>query len=150
MAGLFGDLGVGLNVADRLRSLKDLVAENSDRQIYAMLDDRMPPEFDHFRTVRSPLDPYLLKVEAKPEAIESLNPIPITVSSDDGYFSDLRFVGFDISGLDKDISKAFGTSLTLGNKPIDGIIKRGELFELSFLVQRTSRKDPSISRNSLS
>jgi hypothetical protein len=142
MAGLPGDLGVGLNVADRLRSLKDLVAENSGRQIYAVLDDRMPPEFDHFRTVRSSLDPYLLKVEVKPEAIESLTPLPITASSDDGYFSDLRFVGFDISGLDKGISKAFGSSLTLGNKPIDGIIKRGEIFELSFLVQRTGKKGP--------
>ncbi len=135
-----GDLDVGLNVADRLRSLKQLVSENTDRPIYAVLDERMPPEFDHLRTVRSPLDPYLLKVEAKPESVESKSPIPITVASNSGYFTEIRFAGFDISGLDKGISKTFGTPLTLGNKPIDGIVKRGEIFELSYVVQRTGRK----------
>ncbi|GEM_PF-2009274 len=136
-AGFTGDMGVGLNVADRLRSLKDLVNQNTERPIFAVLDDRMPPEFDHFRTVRSAEDPYLLKVDPKPEAEISLVPIPIAVSSEAGYFSEIRFVGFDISGLDKGISKAFHNPLNMGDRPVDAIIKRGEIFEFSFLVQRT-------------
>ena len=62
------DVRLSLNVADRLRILNGLIEQAPDRPTYAILDDRMPPEFDHFRIVRSPLDPHLLRIEPKPPA----------------------------------------------------------------------------------
>ncbi len=132
-----GDVRLSLNVADRLRILNGLIEQAPDRPTYAILDDRMPPEYDHFRTVRSPLDPNLLKIEPKPPAEQSSDPLPVVVHLEEAYFKDLRFAGFEIEGLDRGISKTFGAPLTFGPGPIDGIVKRGELFELAFVVQRT-------------
>jgi hypothetical protein len=132
-----GDLRLALNVADRLRILNALFDESGDRPIYAVLDDRMPPEFDHFRTVRSPIDPQLLSVQRKPPAEASADPLPVVVRAEGSFFEDVRFLGFDIAGLDQGISRAFGSPLAFGPGDIDGIVRRGELFEVSFVVQRT-------------
>ncbi len=132
-----GDLRLALNLADRLRILNALFEESGDRPIYAILDDRMPPEFDHFRTVRSPIDPQLLSVQRKPAAETAPDPLPVVVHAEGRYFEDIRFVGFDINGLDQGISRAFGAPLAFGSGAIDGIVKRGELFEVTFVVQRT-------------
>ena len=132
-----GDLRLALNVADRLRILNAQFEESGDRPIYAILDDRMPPEFDHFRTVRSPIDPQLLSVQRKPPAETSPNPLPVVVHAEGRFFEAIRFVGFDINGLDQGVSRAFGSPLDFGPGAIDGIVKRGELFEVTFVIQRT-------------
>ena len=131
------DLRLSLNVADRFRILNGLLEDFPGRPIHTILDDRMPPEYDHFRTVRSPVDPHLLKIEPKPPAEASSQPLPVLVRSEGVYFKDLRFVGFEIEGLDRGVSKTFGTPLTFGSGLIDGIVQRSELFELTFVVQRT-------------
>ena len=131
-----GDLSVGLNVSDRLKILKGLFEAAPDRPTYAVLDDRMPPEFDHFRTVRSPIDPYLLEITPKPPPERSIESPSFDVAAQGRYFEELRFVGFGIEGLDQGNSRTFARPMPLGEGFVDGAIKRGELFELCFAVQR--------------
>ena len=130
------DIGQSLNVADRLRILKQLVGQAGDRPVYAILDDRMPPEYGHFRTVRSDFDPFLLKVEPKPPARVSQEPLSATVACESGYFTTVQFEGFGLQGLDRGITKAFQSPLQIGTGPVSGIIRRGEIFELTFVTRR--------------
>ncbi|MDA0747545.1 MAG: DUF2723 domain-containing protein [bacterium] len=131
-----GSLKPGLNQADRLRALHLLFEQHPNRPIFAVLDDRMPPEFTHFRTIRSEVDPYLLRLEPKPPALQTPNPPSIQVHTEGSSYSEIEFIGFEIRGLDRGASRTFESSMLFHGQQIRGIIKRSELFELSFVVQR--------------
>ena len=126
------DLGLGLNVTDRLRVIQHLQSTYPDRPLFSILDDRMPPEYDHFRTERSKVDPYLLRISPKPQPEISKTPLPVAVQVQDGYFNTFRFIGFSISGLDRGQSRTFERPLQVGNREIHALIQRSEMFEISY------------------
>ncbi|MCZ6633756.1 MAG: DUF2723 domain-containing protein [bacterium] len=132
------NITLSLNVADRLRILQSLLSENPDRPLFAILDDRMPPEFDHFRTRRSSFDPYLLRVEPKPPSETSSEALPVVVAVKNVYYNTFRFTGFQIEGLDGNASRTFPTPIPFSGRTIDGIVQRSELFELAFVVHKTA------------
>ncbi|MDP6042414.1 MAG: hypothetical protein QGG64_27940, partial [Candidatus Latescibacteria bacterium] len=131
------DLALGLNVTDRLRVIQHLQNTYPEQPLFAILDDRLPPEYDHFRTERSKIDPYLLSISPKPQPEVSKTPIPVAVHVQDGYFNTFRFIGFSISGLDRGQSRTFEQPLQVGNREIHAIIQRSEMFEVSYQAQRT-------------
>ena len=128
-------------MADRLKALKQLLEEAAGRPAFAILDDRMPPEFDFFRTVRSKVDPRLLRIDPKPAPVVSPDGFPMDVTDNRPYYDDLRFSGFQMRGLDRGDTRTFEKPLRLGKSEIDGIVKRGEIFELAFAVQKLRDSD---------
>ena len=131
------DLTLGLNVTDRLRVIQHLQNTYPERPLFAILDDRMPPEYDHFRTERSKIDPFLLRIRPKPQPEISKTPLPVAIHVQDGYFNTFRFIGFSISGLDRGQSRTFEQPLQVGNREIHALIQRSEMFEISYQAQRT-------------
>jgi len=138
LASTGSDLVLGLNLADRLRILKGLLAESPERPHFTILDDRMPPELDHFRIRRSLADPRLLSLRPKPKPVVSLRRLPVDVASGTrADYGPFRITGFTLSGLDGGATRAFTSPLALQGREADGLIERSELFELSLIVRRT-------------
>jgi 4-amino-4-deoxy-L-arabinose transferase-like glycosyltransferase len=130
-------LRAGLNMADRIAALNTLARRYTDRPLLLAYRDDVPAEFPGFRAERSSMDPRLLVLTPKRPIQRSATPIPDVVSvSGDPYPADVRFVSWGLSSLDQGMTTAFTSPLPVDGRPVNGLIGRGELFELSFVVQR--------------
>lgn len=132
-SGALTSISIGLNVADRLRVLKGMLAASGDAPLFTILDDRMPPELDHFAIRRSTVDPRLIQLRPKPPAVISTEPTPVPISAEEDRFAPVDIVGLDIVGLDGGITGVVrdenprNTSVTIG---------RSEFFTLTVLAQK--------------
>ena len=104
----------------------------------------MPPEYNHVRTERSPVDPYLLRITPKPQPVDSQSMLPVAVRVEDGYFNTFRFIGFSLRGLDHGRSQTFGPPKLMGRREIHAQIMRSEMFELTYQVQTISNNNDKI------
>ncbi len=118
-----------LNVADRLRVLKGLIEESGEAPLYTILDDRMPPELDHFQIRRAAFDPRLLELMPKVPAASSGNPIGVQIPSAEDTFQPVDFVGIDLIGLDRGITRVL-------TNPVSALIGRSEFFTLTVVTRK--------------
>jgi hypothetical protein len=125
-----------LNLADRLRVLKGLRATYPDRPLFTILDDRLPPELDHFRIRRSTFDGRLLRLTDKPPLETSSTPITSQVSSAQDSFEEIDVIGIDITSLDQGISRAFREPVPVKANVVNGIIRRSEFVEIEVVLQK--------------
>jgi len=133
-------LRAGLNMADRITALNALAGRYAGRPLLLAYRDDVPAEFPGFRAQRAPMDPRLLALTPKRPIERSHVPIPAMVSvSDDAYPADVRFAGWSLSSLDQGLTTAFTSPLPVEGHAVHALIGRGELFELSFVVQRLGR-----------
>jgi hypothetical protein len=133
-------LRAGLNMADRVAALNTLAGRYAGRPLLLAYRDDVPAEFPGFRAERSSMDPRLLALTPKRPVQRSSTPIPDVVSvSGDAYPADVRFVSWGLSSLDRGVTTAFTSALPVDGRPVNALIGRGELFELSFVVQRVGR-----------
>ena len=135
---VIGDVGLAFNTADRLRVVKRLLRENPDRPLFVVLDYRMPPEFDHFRVTRSAAEPNLLRIQPKPLPEMSASPAVVDVRTNEQLFAEIRFEGFEIGPLDQGFSETHISPISVEGDSVNGIVKRDELFEVGYAIQRTS------------
>jgi hypothetical protein len=134
--GAASALAPSLNVADRLRVLKGLREEFPDRALFAILDDRLPPELDHFKIRRSPIDSRLLRISDKPPPETSLNAIASTISPAEDTFSQIDIVGLDIVSLDNGISRGFRNPVPVESQVVNGLIQRSEFIEVAVVAKK--------------
>ena len=132
--GLASRLAPSLNLADCLRVLKGLLAEDPERPLFAILDDRLPPELDHFKIRRSSFDSRLLRITDKPAPETSKQPIPTTILSGEDSFKQLDIIGIDIIGLDGGVSRAFPSPIPIQARVVNGLIQRSEFVEIGVSV----------------
>jgi hypothetical protein len=135
--GAAAQLAPSLNVADRLRVLKGLRQEYPDQPLFAILDDRLPPELDHFKIRRAPFDSRLLRISDKPAPETFRDPIESTISAAEDAFPQIDIVGLDIMGLDGGVSRAFPNPLPVESQVVNGLIQRGEFIEVAVTVLKT-------------
>ena len=124
--GALGSVMASLNVADRLRVLKSILS-SAKGPVYSILDDRMPPELDHFDIRRSPFDPRLVELRTKTPPVASPEPIIPPILSAEDTFAEVDIVGLHVVGLDGGI-----TSIQRGS----AIIGRSEFFTLTLVARK--------------
>ena len=134
--GAAREIAPSLNVADRLRVLKGLLAAHPDRPLFTILDDRLPPELDHFRVRRADFDPRLLRISAKPPPETSPGPLASTISADTDHFAPVDIIGLDIRSLDGGMSRGFPNTVPLKWRVISGIIQRSEFVEIDVVAMK--------------
>jgi hypothetical protein len=134
--GLAVQLAPSLNLADRLRVLKGLRSEYPDRPLFTILDDRLPPELDHFRIRRSSFDSRLLRITDKPAPVTSEQPISSPILSEEDSFEQLDFIGIEIIGLDGGITRGFANPVPVRSRVVNGLIQRSEFVEIEVTVRK--------------
>ena len=134
-SGPLQPISSSLNVADRLRVLKGMLAEAGDTPLFTILDDRMPTELDHFAIRRSVIDPRLILLQPKPPAVTSAEPIPILIRSDKDAFVPIDIVGLNLIGLDGGVTRVLYDENPLN---VSATIGRSEFFTVTVIVQKRS------------
>jgi hypothetical protein len=134
--GMASRIATSLNVADRLRVLKGIRTEHPDRQLYTILDDRLPAELDHFHIRRSQFDPRLLRIRDKPPAETSTQPMPSTIRPGQTMFVEVNIEGIELTGLDSENSRSFTEPVRIESSVVNGVIRRGEFVEIAVVAKK--------------
>jgi hypothetical protein len=133
------DLLAGFSFADRVTALDALAKKYVGRPLLLLFRDEAPGEFPSFRVERSKIDPRLWALHPRSGPARSEAPIAATVSLVESWYpGHVAFLGWGIRGLDRGESAAFAQPLQVGAAQVNGILQRGELFELSFVTRRLS------------
>ena len=112
-----------------------MLAEAGDTPLFTILDDRMPPELDHFEIRRSVIDPRLVLLQPKPPAVTSAEPIPIPIRSNKDAFVPIDIVGLNLIGLDGGVTHVLYDENPLN---VSATIGRSEFFTVTVVVQKRS------------
>lgn len=134
--GAANTLAPSLNLADRLRVLQTLRTESPDKPLYTVLDDRLPPELDHFRIRRSTFDPNLLRITDKRPAETSPQPFVSQITSSQDAFGPVDIVGVNITSLDGGISRSFPRPIPVERHVVDGVIQRSEFVDIEVVAKK--------------
>jgi len=123
-------------VADRLRVLKGLRSDYPDRALYTILDDRLPPELDHFEVYLAPFDPRFLRLKDRLPPETSRAPLHATIQTEEDSFLQVDVIGIGITSLDNGQSRNFEAPVPVESRVVNGVIKRSELFEITLVSQK--------------
>lgn len=136
VTGAAAELAPSLNLADRLRVLKGLRTEHPDRPLFTILDDRLPPELDHFRIRRAEFDGRLLRLDDRPPP-ERFDTAPApAIPAEEEAFAEVDIIGIDITGLDQGMSRTFPEPIPVQARVVNGIIQRSEFVEIGVSLRK--------------